>query len=345
MLLAFFNFADRIVWRLSDGDPALFPLPGTGGEWSLVNPLLYPKLPVPSNELNSILHVGPGKYFWVNSEIVFAAAENRSDKPVIQKFEDLIPVISELLARLRHVSGQATLPRGDSFVAGGNIEILELPSLVAEKSPPAPPFYVQKYLWVSAVTAERIGAAAAIGPKFIPHTHEVLFLDAIAAHRSNDHRRAILYAAISAEVALGNVIDEAYNQMLAAQNDERFRAIELPQAAGTTVRKDPVYEKLRNRADFNVLLHELSLYVLRRSLLADDQRLYAEAKSLYSTRNQVVHSGGLAEGDSNPPYPLDARGAMAALKTAVGLFSWLGIRDDFPLPDGGFVSYPSQASW
>jgi hypothetical protein len=154
-----------------------------------------------------------------------------------------------------------------------------------------------------------------------------------------------LYSAISTEVALGTVIDESYDRVLAAPNDERFRMIELAQAGAVTVRKDPIYERLRQRSDFNVLLHELSLYVLRRSLLAENQELYADAKRLYSTRNQLVHSGGLAENETNPPLRLDAGGAMTALQTAIAVFSWLKLRNDFPLPDGEFVAYPSQAIW
>lgn len=119
----------------------------------------------------------------------------------------------------------------------------------------------------------------------------------------------------------------------------------LAQAGGIFVRKDPIYERLRHRSDFNVLLHELSLYVLGRSLLAEDQALYANAKRLYSTRNQLVHSGGLLEDETNPPLQLDATGAMTALKTAAALFSWLGLRHDFPLPEGAFVSYPAQVTW
>jgi hypothetical protein len=166
----------------------------------------------------------------------------------------------------------------------------------------------------------------------------VLFLDAIVAYRENDYRKAILYTAISTEVAFGSVIEEAYERILAGHADERFRVVELRQADGT-VRKDQVYERLQSRArsDFSVFLHELSLYVLRRSLLAENQVLYTDAKRLYSTRNQLVHSGGLAESESSPPYPLDTRGAMAALRTAVALFSWLGVRDDFPLPDDEFA--------
>jgi hypothetical protein len=146
----------------------------------------------------------------------------------------------------------------------------------------------RKYILQTAITSERIRTAAALGSDFSPPTHEVLFLYSIVAYRENDYRKAILYTAISTEVAFGSVIEEAYERILAGHADERFRVVELRQADGT-VRKDQVYERLQSRArsDFSVFLHELSLYVLRRSLLAENQVLYTDAKRLYSTRNQI----------------------------------------------------------
>lgn len=348
MRLAFFNFADRISWRLCGDGPTFFPLPGTS-DWSLVNPLLYPQLPIPSFEHNPVTPVALGKYFWVNSEIVFSSNDAQAiqdREPDKSQLKNLMPIVCDLLLRLRHASGQATLPRLESLLSSGETYIDELPSLSVYSWPEGlSPSHFQKYLWSTAITAERITAATALGPKFIPSTHEALFLDAIVAFRGSDYRRAVLYATISAEVAFGTVIDETYDRVLAAQDDERFRVIAIAQAGGVIVRKDPIYERLRHRSDFNVLLHELSLYVLHRSLLAEDQTLYADAKRLYSTRNQLVHSGGLVENETNPPLRLDAGGAMTALETAAALFSWLKLKDDFPLPDGDFVSYPSQATW
>ncbi len=345
MRLVSFSFADRITWRLCGDGPSLFPLPGTS-DWFLVNPLLYPQLPVPSFERNPVIPVALEKHFWVNSEIVFCNGKEAIQEPDASKFENLVPIVSDLLVRLRHVSGQATLPRPESLVVGGETNIDELPPLPADSSLPEvlSRSRVQKYLWSTAITAERIAAATALGPKFIPPTHEALFLDAIAAFRGNDYRRAVLYATISTEVAFGTVIDETYDRVLAAPDDERFRVIALAQSGGVSVRKDPIYERLRHRSDFNVLLHELSLYVLRRSLLAEDQALYADAKRLYSTRNQLVHSGGLIENETNPPLRLDAAGAMTALETAAALFSWLRLRNDFALPNDGFIAQ-SQAIW
>jgi hypothetical protein len=342
--LIFFNFTDRIAWRLSAIDPTLFPLPGVT-DWFLLNPLFYPHLQIPKLDQSSIIPVGDGKYFWVNSEIVFASNRYDGDQDE-ERFERLTSMVGDLLIRLRHTSGQATLPRLESLASTGEISIEILPARSDASSWPEnlSASRVQKYLWSSAITADRIVAATALGPKYIPLTYESLFLDAIAAHRGDDYRRAILYSAIAAEVALGSAIDACYGRALSARADERFRVIEIPQAGGSVVRKDPVYEKLRNRSDFSVLLHELSLYVLGRSLLVDDPKLFGDAKCLYLTRNQLVHSGELADSTSNPALALDRKGALMALNTTCSLFSWLRVRDNFPLPERDLVQV-SQATW
>lgn len=333
MHLAFFSLAGQIAWKLSPQDPPLFALPSLA-DWSLVNPLLYPQLPILHAPTEPATHVSDGEHLWFTSEIVLASAAKsaENDRDGLRRF------VGELLVRLRHVSGQATMPGPDSLMGWGFDEVDELPAPAFNTW--SGKFRFQNYIVTTAISAERIRAAAALGPDFSPPTHEVLLLDAIVAYRDKDYRKAILYTAISIEVAFGSVIEDAYNRILASQADDRFRVVELPQSNGT-VRKDPVYERLQNRSrsDFSVFLHELSLYVLRRSLLVENQALYADAKRLYSTRNQLVHSGGLAETESVPPYPLDERGAMAALRTAVALFSWLGIRNDFPSPEVQFVSF------
>ncbi|MGA2427192.1 MAG: hypothetical protein ABSH13_01705 [Candidatus Acidiferrum sp.] len=329
MFLAVFNFAGRLNWRFDNEDASRFPLSGTS-DWALVNPLVYHKLPI--FQRTEVLPVSPKLHFCFNSEIVLASEKT---EPSEKKVDDLIPIVGKLLVRLRLLSRQAALPGPEDLMMTGIAEVNELPQLTFDLSP-SPAGRIQKYLLETAITAEQIGAVIALAPDFIPPTHELLLMDAITAYGEKDHRRAILYAAISAEVALGFVIEDAYERVRGGPADERFRIVELPQG-DRTIRKDPVYERLRSRPDFGVFLHELSLYILRRSLLEENQALYADAKRLYLTRNQLVHLGGLAETEPSQPYKLDARGATAALKTATALFTWLGLRDNFPLPDGKFV--------
>jgi len=121
----------------------------------------------------------------------------------------------------------------ESLISSDETNIDEFPPLLADSWPEGlTPSRFQKYLWSTAITADRIAAATALGQEFVPLTHEALFLDAIVAFRGNDFRRAILYSAISTEVAFGTVIDETYDRVLAAPDDERFRVIALAQSGG-----------------------------------------------------------------------------------------------------------------
>jgi hypothetical protein len=340
MRLAFFNFKGEIIWKLGADAPSLFSLPGAS-DWVLVNPLYYSQLPILHRSGDVPIQVGANQYLLFNAELVFAAVGDKAASPKNDK-DDLIRIARSLLLRLRHLSGQAALPVSDSYLMGtGYAEIESLPKLPLDSwTFPSVRFSTQKYMLDTAITAKQINEAIALGDDFAAPTNEALLLDAIVAYRDHDYRKAILYAAISAEVAFGSVIEDAYAHILAARKDDRFRVIELHQAGGVIVPKDPIYERLQNRSDFTVLINELSLYVLGRSLLMEDQVLFASAKRLYSTRNRIVHSGELSENESNSIYSLDEGGAMASLRTAVSLFAWLGLRNDFPLPGMEFVPGP-----
>ena len=254
-------------------------------------------------------------------------------------FSDLALMSVQLLARLRHTSGQATIPSGDeALMAWGITKRDELPVPQPVDGLKGARARVQEYWWKTAITAKHIRASLSQGTDSMPPAHEMLFLDAAAAFRANDHRKAILYAAIATEVAFGSVIDREYERIISNRHDEKFRIIARPQAGGApTVYKDPVYERLRRRPDFKVLIHELTFYVLRRSLLAENENLYLKAIRLYLTRNKLAHSGALTEAELQQTFALDNRGSLAALRTALELFSWLGERADFPLPDVQFV--------
>lgn len=335
MLLACFQFRGLISWKLTSDDKLLFALPKTS-EWFLVSPLLYPQLSLSRHD--DYFHaLGQGKYFVTTPEIVLATKNDRTISTFNsqEQFEELEHIVKDLLVRLRHLGGQATIPKFESCSVIGSINIDDLPAF--EAAGHGPPSHFQRYLWTSAITADQINAAAAFAADFVPPAHEVLFLDAVVAHRESDYRSSILYSAISAEVAFGFVIDREYERVITGQRDARFRMIERHRGGGGSIYKDPIYERLRRRPDFNTLINELALYVLGKSLLVENEELYLKAKRLYSTRNELAHSGGLNERGTNEMLPLDLNGSLVALETSVALFSWLGERADFPLPKIGFV--------
>jgi hypothetical protein len=343
MQLVRFQFARRAIsWRLGTGSAPTFAVPMTD-EWLLLSPLLYDLLPGRSRPTN-IVHVASGEVFAVTSNIIFASAIHC----VAQRYkaedvpEVLMSILEDLLLRLRHVSGQATIPKLDSVAMWSVEEIDKLPeyALPGEMGNT----HVQEYLWTSAITSGHLSQALELGPNFIPPAHEIILLDAFAAHRGNNYRSAILYAAMAAEAVFGSVIENEYQQQIISSDDDRFRKIALPVAGGTKTYKDPVYERLRRRHNFDVLIHELSLYVLRRSLLVEDETLYQSAKTLYATRNKIVHAGTLAEDGTGKILSLDAIGSLKALETSLALFSWLGERSDFALPSNSFVPITGEES-
>jgi hypothetical protein len=344
MVIASFALVKPIHWRLQANDPMVFRLAETD-DWMLVNPLLYLQLPILRNRASGLDVIETDKFLCANAELVLVQSD-QSKSIEIQSPTELVPKIEQLSVKLRHLSGQASFPCKVAMTE--TVEISELPNPVLSKA--SSPYLghqigsVSEYWWTTAITSQIIETAATLIGDFTPSTHEVLFLDAYAAFRTGEYRTAILYSAISVEVALGSVIDDAHQQMISTPNDERFRVTALPQAGGTQVIKDPVFDLLKERSDFLERLHELSLYALNRSLFVEDQTLHARVRRLNSTRNKLVHFVKLSV-DPNSVYSLDREGATGALSTAISFFKWLGLRHNFPSPKDRMMKYPSEVNW
>jgi hypothetical protein len=221
MLLARFQFRAFISWKFNASDPSLFTLP-EASEWALLSPLLYPQLSSPSSEMHCNA-IAPGRYFIMTTEIVLATENDQ----IIEAYRharavrlgglplNLEEIFGKLVLRLRHAGGQATIPNYKSLMICGFDEISGPPIYAPLAVPMSKDTMVQDYWWRTAITAEHLRAQATPSTSFIPPTHEVLFLDAVAAHRDGDYRRTILYAAISTQVVFGSVIDKAYERVIA----------------------------------------------------------------------------------------------------------------------------------
>ena len=230
-------------------------------------------------------------------------------------------------------------PKDMSYLTYGEL------SLIPALRPPATDphtdglqFQVNGYLFEVSVTAKHLRDSLALGSAFVPPPHETLLLDAVTAYRSREYQVAVLYAAMSMEVALGSVIDCEYRRTLSNPSDNRYRIIVLEQAGGVKILKDPIYERLRNGDRFDTRLHELALYVLHRSLLKDDENLYRRAKVLYATRNKIAHTGVVQEPGKDDLLSADEGGAWEALSVSASLFSWLKLPKTVVLPRLDFVS-------
>jgi hypothetical protein len=107
-------------------------------------------------------------------------------------------------------------------------------------------------------------------------------------------------------------------------------------------RKDPIWYVLRKREDANALLHEGALYILGRSLLADNESLYQLMERLRATRNKIVHRGEPPEPYSNQYLSIDNHGSSDALNCANEVLKWLGVGNEYKLHERfcGIVERP-----
>ena len=155
----------------------------------------------------------------------------------------------------------------------------------------------------------------------VPMYAEILF-DAIDADAVGDHRKAILYSAIAVESMAATRIDEMH-ELAWRDSDAGLRRVAIRTGTGDSVEKDPVFDRLRKDSErnFRLLLHELPLYILRRSLLLEDDHLHRDLMTLRSTRNDLVHSGTV---EPHARLPVDRHGAKQALDSAIRAYEWFG---------------------
>ena len=184
-----------IFWVIAREDPSLFYL-SDSTEWLFLNPILYDQLELFLPYIGSFYQFVEEKYFGHTTGIAFATrSDDAMQSGEAKGFSNLALISVGLLARLRHASGQATIPSGnEAVVALGITKRDELPVPHPVDDLKGAKTQVQEYWWKTAITAEHIRASLAQGLDFIPPAHEALFLDAAAAYRANDHRKAILYA-------------------------------------------------------------------------------------------------------------------------------------------------------
>jgi hypothetical protein len=305
-------------------------------EWNLVNPLLYPVLPKKDEFGAQCNSFRDDKAFISSRNLVFVREDYPPGQYDKNEFEHLRSLFAELLGRLRHESGQADMPKPEDLVMVMFGEIESLPE------PPAlEPFgnvvTIQTYPLIAAVTERQYTAALKLPKDFTSPIHRILFLDAISAYLEHDFRVSILFAAMAMEIAFGTALEEAYEAILASPDNPRYRVQTIPIGGGAFSIKDPIFDRLREKTDFSIRVHEMSLYVLGKSLRVDKESLYKRALTLYRSRNKIVHLG-TTDDAKEEVLVIDEKGAFAAVETASDCLSWLGLSSGAPLPKLAFVS-------
>jgi hypothetical protein len=181
------------------------------------------------------------------------------------------------------------------------------------------------------LTMALVVEAGELPADFEPPVFEGVLLDAMRAVKQHDYRAAVLYGAMAVEVMVGTVLDDEYEKLLAATPvPQDFRVVDVQEGKSKGLREDPIYAYLRRQGKFLESLHELPLYVLRKSLKLDDPETFEQARKLYQTRNSLAHRGEAC--GTKEQFPADIEGAIDALTCAVRVFEWFGVGGNWHVP-------------
>jgi hypothetical protein len=313
MRFSVFKQAD-FRWILEASDPLELAFPDSSpfAGWSLISPLAPPPEGSTSQSFGeppACAPLGGGRCLVSHRRMDFVAPKAEGAAAM--------NLATKLLRWLRFTCGQVALA---TDIAGYQVypDTSRKTSIAAPFTEPAA-FLLVRRIDKTALTFARIRSSLDGDPSMTVPLYADLFLDAIEA--DGDDRRVILYAAIAVEAMLGTRLDEAFKDAV-FQRPADFRMVPDPEGKEP---RDPIREQLRRdaRRNFSVFLHELPLYILGRSLRADQPALFSEVMLLRETRNMLAHTG---DPGGRAVLPIDADGAKRALSAAIGAYRWFDAR-------------------
>ncbi len=336
-------FTKTNYWKIGRDDPPSFELKNLAG-WSIINPLVYPEFSTSSEhfpiQTRLLAMVGDIEVLVQTDGIILAAPALYTASDF--KAEQFTEYLNVFLEHLRHASKQTDIARqviAMSFETRPT-EFSPMPFPIAAQEAES---YIKRYIVRTSITWKNVKTADTTLINNNLPVFGTLLLDAILAYMENDYRRAILYAALSAETVATTKLEEAYNRLLQPGDPHETIRLVFFSRKKETIVKDPVYRFLSDRGGFTQLIHELPLYLFRRSLLIENEQLYQKAEKLYRTRNNIAHRGEVATGQETSLFGINDAGAKAAIMCAIGLFKWFGVRDTYIFPTGGFDKVKSIA--
>jgi hypothetical protein len=317
-----FGLGRPITWLVEQGDPDLWPVGNEG--WAVVSPRLYPS---PLGE-DLGLCTEHGRIVLSTDMIAIAAPDGTY---ALQSVSDIWLTVRRLLMALRYASGQASIPRHCTWMTEdrGLLRPREL-----SWEPPSGEHHVNTFYFETALSMKHVEQAVELGSALDVPGHAAVFLDAMEAFTNGDYRGAQFYATIACESGAATALDARHRHLASGATDARHRFVVL--GGATKPKKDPVFEMLRRHAKFKHFLHELPLYVLGRSLLLENEALYAKLLRL-ATRNAIAHTGDAGTTDV---HLKDTReDAQRALQWASDLLVWFDLRPRYTLPDSPFTKF------
>jgi hypothetical protein len=326
MRVATLCLTKAIHWLVSPADKLTAPLKAMPG-WAVLHPLTAIR---PTDRMVPIRQYPTGDGRTTVSRAVLHCVV--PERPTAAGWDrEVLEAMKSLLKRLRHVSRQATFPRGDDFEFFNCADIAELPNVEFREPYHGTIHYSDNSFIETALTMDLVEQAGELPTTFEAPVYEGILLDACRAVKDNDFRSALLYGALAIEAMAGELLDLEVTKLLAATPPPlHIRAVENLDGRPSGVPEDPVFKWMRKSGRFAELLHELPLYVCRKSLKQDLPEVYQQARKLYQTRNSLAHRGETAK--DKDLFPIDMFGAVDALKCVREVFAWFGVPGKWSIP-------------
>lgn len=307
-----------IRWRIKVSAPKYLKLKSLPG-YRFLNPYKYGKAYLKNDCVAGMDGTLIGEQFqlYTNGIILERINENNGEKEV----EFLFSNLSNLLRYLKYTSKQFNLKsdgsvsiiyRTDNIRPALSNSILETDQMMIRGD-----YYFSMATWDHLKEADKLCSKSFTIPVF-----EDILLDALDGRTNHEYRKAILYSAIAVESMLANLYDEEYKKLIRSNlKNNRFRMISRNGSTTT----DPIFKALSDKTDFRKLLHEIPLYLKNKSLLIEEEQLYADTLKLYTTRNKIVHWGTPLNPNFDQMLEINEAGANLAVQIALKLFTWMGI--------------------
>jgi hypothetical protein len=317
-----------IMWRIKKKDPVTYSM-GTPKGCFVINPL----------NISSLGENGFDAIPLSKTEVLLKIDRLSLLVPINIDLSKHVSTLEMYLKYLRIISQQVGIPMGIVMMHEDNKAKIVRNNITFKPREIA----FRKYYLDTAVNSKLMKNTFGRADKDkFPVYHEIM-VESISAYMKDDFRKTILYSAIAVEIAANTILEEEYKKALIINKSKFLRLITIRQPKNMVVIKDPIYECLSYRKeDFKRTFHERPLYLLRKSLLVDDESLYNRCIKLHQMRNSIVHK---SENLDNTIDKLNQENAAAAIKCATEVFKWLIIKEKYSLPfNEGFLFHRIPAS-
>lgn len=305
-----------INWKISENAPSQLTLSSLKG-YCLLNPVSYSNGYKEFNMLPDLYSKLKSDYLLVTTGLVIKQTNNEDFNSVAEKFFNYITLLFRYIRfesmhlgikpnnYIHSLSIQDKIKKGK--VKFGNITTVGMYA----------PRFNTMITWKDVINADK-----KISNKVkIPVSEEIL-IDAFDALLERQFDKTILFSAIAIESLFANFYDDLYaKKLMTGTKDTKLRIVQRPRGSY----KDPIYMALVDRTDFKKLLHEIPLYLTKRSILLENETLYQDLIRLYKTRNKIVHWGAPLDENEAERIPLTEKGANDAFDIALDTFKWLKI--------------------